>query len=158
MSPTRADSLAARALRALGCDGLAHRLTGCSYHDALVARTARRLTTAGTSGRLYVDHHHCTPVGAANTRGADIGTWHRHVPDVVYTRFDAHSLVIEVERPSSLDTHAAAQLADFVGPGYQSVLVVPHPSDRERAQQFLQRHDLATSVALADPRSVTDQL
>ncbi|WP_144050017.1 hypothetical protein [Halorubrum sp. C191] len=158
MKLTGVGSLAARTLRALGCDNLAKRLTGYSSHDALVARTARKLVSADTNGRLYVDHHHCTPAGAANTRGADVGTWQQHVPDVVYTRFDSHSLVIEVERESSLDTHAASQLADFVSPSYQPVLVVPRPDHRERARNFLKRHNLATSVTLAHPYTITEQL
>lgn len=114
-----------------------HRLIRGSEKDHMnvLEDAYRSLDDATEKGTLYLAHQDEVDIDTDNHPKGELPDTD-HVPDIIYTRFEGASLVVEVETGDTLDSDALAQLEDFSTPGYKRVLVVPD-SAVEDGIQFL---------------------
>lgn len=130
-----------------------------SSHDRTVKRTYKTLSRAAPAdATVYADHITPGPNPESTVEGIT------GIPDVVVTSVEGNNLIIEVETAESLQERSAQvheQLAGFGKRGYTRVLVVPDSNHALAAgTSFLERRDddLADSIQLATPRTVTEVL
>lgn len=134
-------------------------------HDEVVQETVDNLEPElPKNATLYADHldgDYPNPRGAFNDLS---NAPEQHIPDVVVTSGEKHSLIVEVETGDSIknnDSEAKSQIEDFSIPGYRRVLVVPDADfDAVHVDEFEEQLDteLDGEYYVATPEGVTDLL